>query len=207
MRLFGIAQSRVRKSDLRLLRSQISGKVVRLEAKPCKNVVILRNAQKLNAACAAFAQALYYLGFVDDTKVYCLRIYKMFEGNLTTKLINSAIFIFNPRSVQLFLKIIHTSVWAGQKCLGQLLKWKTAEAVAALVLSASGTTEADHHLLDFPKIVIKGSELQLLFQACMKMEKLGDLILCATTADDIIHFMVHRTKTALMMPFLMIINR
>ncbi|KAF8135965.1 hypothetical protein K438DRAFT_1786664 [Mycena galopus ATCC 62051] len=125
----------------------------------------------------------------------------MFEGNLTTKLINkayipnwflesnflpvdSAIFIFNPRSGQLFLKIIHTSVWAGQKCLGQLLKWKTAEAVAALVLSASGTTEADHHLLDFPKIVIKGSELQLLFQACMKMEKLGDLILCATTADD-----------------------
>jgi len=35
-------------------------------------------------------------------------------------------------------------------------------------------------LLDFPNIVIKGSELQLPFQACMKMEKFGDLILvCA----------------------------
>ena len=33
------------------------------------------------------------------------------------------------------------------------------------------------HLLDFPDIVIKGSELQLPFQACVKMEKFGDLIL------------------------------
>jgi hypothetical protein len=33
------------------------------------------------------------------------------------------------------LKIIHTSVWAGQKRLGQLAKWKTAEEVAALVRS------------------------------------------------------------------------
>jgi PRP8 domain IV core len=31
--------------------------------------------------------------------------------------------------------VIHTSVWAGQKRLGQLAKWKTAEEVAALVRS------------------------------------------------------------------------
>jgi hypothetical protein len=37
------------------------------------------------------------------------------------------------------------------------------------------------HLLDFPNIVIKGSELQLPFQACMKMEKFGDLILVNTS--------------------------
>ena len=36
------------------------------------------------------------------------------------------------------------------------------------------------HLLDFPNIVIKGSELQLPFQACMKMEKFGDLILVSS---------------------------
>ena len=36
------------------------------------------------------------------------------------------------------------------------------------------------HLLDFPNIVIKGSELQLPFQACLKVEKFGDLILKAT---------------------------
>jgi hypothetical protein len=39
------------------------------------------------------------------------------------------------RAGQLFLKIIHASVWAGQKRLNQLSKWKTAEEVAALVRS------------------------------------------------------------------------
>ncbi|KAH9912797.1 uncharacterized protein B0H18DRAFT_1126773 [Fomitopsis serialis] len=38
--------------------------------------------------------------FVDDTNVYRVTIHKMFEGNLTTKPINGAIFIFNPRSGQ-----------------------------------------------------------------------------------------------------------
>jgi len=71
--------------------------------------------------------------FVDDTNVYRVTIHKTFEGNLTTKPINGAIFIFNPRTGQLFLKIIHTSVWAGQKRLGQLAKWKTAEETAALI--------------------------------------------------------------------------
>jgi pre-mRNA-processing factor 8 len=41
------------------------------------------------------------------------------------------------------------------------------------------------HLLDFPNIVIKGSELQLPFQACMKMEKFGDLILVSRIPDQI----------------------
>ena len=50
--------------------------------------------------------------------------FQTFEGNLTTKPINGAIFIFNPRTGQLFLKIIHTSVWAGQKRLGQVRRLK-----------------------------------------------------------------------------------
>jgi len=74
--------------------------------------------------------------FVDDTNVYRVTIHKTFEGNLTTKPINGAIFIFNPRTGQLFLKIIHTSVWAGQKRLGQLAKWKTAEEVSIDRLSS-----------------------------------------------------------------------
>lgn len=131
--------------------------------------------------------------FVDDTNVYRVTIHKTFEGNLTTKPINGAIFIFNPRTGQLFLKIIHTSVWAGQKRLGQLAKWKTAEEVAALVrtlpveeqpkqiiVTRKGMLDPlEVHLLDFPNIVIKGSELQLPFQACLKVEKFGDLILKA----------------------------
>ncbi|RGB36639.1 pre-mRNA-processing-splicing factor 8-like protein [Rhizophagus diaphanus] len=132
--------------------------------------------------------------FVDDTNVYRVTIHKTFEGNLTTKPINGAIFIFNPRTGQLFLKIIHTSVWAGQKRLGQLAKWKTAEEVAALIRSLPIEEQPKQiivtrkgmldplevHLLDFPNIVIKGSELQLPFQACLKLEKFGDLILKAT---------------------------
>mmetsp|Transcript_13991 Transcript_13991/g.37788 ORF Transcript_13991/g.37788 Transcript_13991/m.37788 type:complete len:2349 (-) Transcript_13991:271-7317(-) len=132
--------------------------------------------------------------FVDDTNVYRVTIHKTFEGNLTTKPINGAIFIFNPRSGQLFLKIIHTSVWAGQKRLSQLAKWKTAEEVAALVRSLPVEEQPKRvivtrkgmldplevHLLDFPNIVITGSELQLPFQAAIKLEKFGDLILKAT---------------------------
>ena len=131
---------------------------------------------------------------MDDTNVYRVTIHKTFEGNLTTKPINGAIFIFNPRTGQLFLKIIHTSVWAGQKRLGQLAKWKTAEEVCALIralpteeqpkqliVTRKGLLDPlEVHCLDFPNIVIKGSELQLPFQACLEIEKFGDLILKAT---------------------------
>merc|ERR1719267_41924 len=138
--------------------------------------------------------------FVDDTNVYRVTIHKTFEGNLTTKPINGAIFIFNPRTGQLFLKIIHTSVWAGQKRLGQLAKWKTSEEVAALIRSLPKEEQPKQiivtrkgmldplevHLLDFPNIVIKGSELSLPFQACMKIEKFGDLILKATQPEMVL---------------------
>lgn len=67
-----------------------------------------------------FYRSTFFFRFVDDTNVYRVTIHKTFEGNLTTKPINGAIFIFNPRTGQLFLKIIHTSVWAGQKRLGQV---------------------------------------------------------------------------------------
>ena len=71
--------------------------------------------------------------FVDDTNVYRVTIHKTFEGNLTTKPINGAIFIFNPRTGQLFLKIIHTSVWAGQKRLSQVsfLQYATSSIILA----------------------------------------------------------------------------
>jgi pre-mRNA-processing factor 8 len=98
------------------------------------------------------------------------------------------------------LKIIHTSVWAGQKRLGQLAKWKTAEEVAALIRSLPIEEQPKQiivtrkgmldplevHLLDFPNIVIKGSELQLPFQACLKIEKFGDMILKATEPEMVL---------------------
>ena len=65
----------------------------------------------------------------------------------------------------------------------QLAKWKTAEEVAALIRSLPVEEQPKQiivtrkgmldplevHLLDFPNIVIKGSELQLPFQACLKV--------------------------------------
>jgi pre-mRNA-processing factor 8 len=102
--------------------------------------------------------------------------------------------ILNPRSGQLFMKIIHVSVWAGQKRLSQLAKWKTAEECTALIRSLPVEEQPrqiivtrrgmldplEVHLLDFPNIVIKGSELQLPFQSLLKVEKFGDLVLRAT---------------------------
>lgn len=132
--------------------------------------------------------------FVDDTNVYRVTTHKTLEGNVTTKPINGAIFIFNPRTGHLYLKIIHTSVWAGQKRLGQLAKWKTSEEVSVLIRSCPVEEQPkmiivmrkgmldplELHLLDFPNIVIKGSELQLPFQSCMQIEKFGDEVLKAT---------------------------
>ncbi|XP_024004352.1 pre-mRNA-processing-splicing factor 8A [Eutrema salsugineum] len=130
--------------------------------------------------------------FIDDTNVYRLQV--SFK-NLTTKPINGAVFIVNPRTGQLFVKVIHASFWAGHKCLlGLLAKWIAAEEVATLVRSLPFEAQPKQvivnrkamydpvqlHLLDFPNIVIKGSEMQLPFQAWFKIDKLRDLISNAT---------------------------
>jgi PRP8 domain IV core len=50
-----------------------------------------------------------------------------------------------------------------------------------IIVSRKGMLDPlEVHLLDFPNIVITGSELQLPFQAALKVEKFGDLILKAT---------------------------
>ncbi len=51
--------------------------------------------------------------FIDDSNVYRVLFHKTLEGNLSTKPVNGVLFIFSPRSGQLFAKIIHTSVWSG----------------------------------------------------------------------------------------------
>ena len=132
--------------------------------------------------------------FVDDSNVYRVTIHTTYDGNIQTKPINGAIFIFNPRSGQLFLKIVHTSTWQGQKRLSQLARWKTAEEVAVLLRSLPVEEQPkqiivtrknmmdpmEAQLIDFPNIIIKGSDLQLPFQAAMRVEKFGDLIMRAT---------------------------
>ncbi|SCW03879.1 LAFE_0H01046g1_1 [Lachancea fermentati] len=132
--------------------------------------------------------------FIDDTNVYRVAVHKTYEGNIATKPINGCIFTLNPKTGQLFLKIIHTSVWAGQKRLSQLAKWKTAEEVSALVRSLPKEEQPKQiivtrkamldplevHMLDFPNISIRPTELKLPFSASLAIEKLSDVVLRAT---------------------------
>ncbi|KAF6056038.1 PROCN domain family protein [Candida parapsilosis] len=131
--------------------------------------------------------------FIDDTNVYRVTVHKTFEGNLATKPINGCVFILNPKTGQLYLRIIHTSVWAGQKRLSQLAKWKAAEEVTALIkslpreeqpkqliISRKGMMDPlEVHMLDLPNISIRPSELHLPFASVMKIDKLSDIVLRA----------------------------
>ncbi|KAI5957199.1 PRP8 [Candida jiufengensis] len=139
--------------------------------------------------------------FVDDTNVYRVTVHKTFEGNLATKPINGCVFILNPRTGQLFLRIIHTSVWAGQKRLSQLAKWKAAEEITALIkslpkeeqpkqliVSRKGMMDPlEVHMLDFPNISIRPSELHLPFASVLKIEKLSDIVLKANEPKMVIY--------------------
>ncbi|AAS50980.2 ABR207Wp [Eremothecium gossypii ATCC 10895] len=132
--------------------------------------------------------------FVDDTNVYRVTVHRTYEGNVATKPINGCVFILNPKTGQLYLKIIHTSVWAGQKRLSQLAKWKTAEEMTALVKSLPKEEQPKQiivtrkammdplevHMLDFPNISIRPTELRLPFSAVLSIEKLNDVVMKAT---------------------------
>ena len=131
--------------------------------------------------------------FVDDTNVYRVSVHSTYEGNISTKPINGCVFILNPKSGELFLKIIHTSVWVGQSRLSQLAKWKTAEEVTALIRSLPKEEQPKQlivtrkpmmdplevHMLDFPNVGIRPTELKLPFSAAMSIDKLSDIVLKA----------------------------
>lgn len=99
------------------------------------------------------------------------------------------------------MKVIHVSVWAGQKRLGPLSKWKAAEEVAALIRSlpieeqpkqliVTRKTLLDPlevQMLDFPNISIRPSELMLPFKELGKLEKLADAYLKATEPQMLLY--------------------
>lgn len=138
--------------------------------------------------------------FVDDSSVYRVTVHNTLDGNMTTKPINGALFVFNPRTGQCFIKIIHTSVWAGQARKSQLAKWKAAEEVAALIRSLpieeqpkqiictrKGMLDPlETQMLDFPSITLRCSELMLPFKECIDIEKFGDRIIRATEPETIL---------------------
>lgn len=152
--------------------------------------------------------------FVDNSNVYRVTVHKTFEGNLATKPVNGAVFILNPRTGQLFLKVIHTLVWAGQKRLSQLAKWKTAEEVAALVrllpkeeqpkmLIATRAAMVDPlevHMLDFPSVGIRSLELNLPFSSALKIDKLASVVLQASEPQMVL-FNLYDDWLELVSPF------
>jgi len=130
---------------------------------------------------------------IDDCNTYRVTINKTFEGNLTTKPINGAIFTLQPKTGQLFVKIIHASCWENKQRNASIVKWKTAEEVVALIralpveerpnqiiLTRRGMLDPmEVHLLDFPHIEIRACDLRLPLANAMKIEKLNDLIIKA----------------------------
>ncbi|CAM6082395.1 unnamed protein product [Calypogeia fissa] len=69
----------------------------------------------------------------------------MFEGNLTTKPINGAIFIFNPRTGQLFLKLTLPPSLCSHLCTANKTNAYMAEALGALL----NKHEEGEHLPEF----------------------------------------------------------
>eukprot|EP00767_Chilomastix_cuspidata_P003217 gnl/Chilomastix_cuspidata/3332.p1 GENE.gnl/Chilomastix_cuspidata/3332~~gnl/Chilomastix_cuspidata/3332.p1 ORF type:complete len:3611 (-),score=172.86 gnl/Chilomastix_cuspidata/3332:1097-11722(-) len=131
--------------------------------------------------------------FVDDSQVYRVTVHQTYQGNTTTRAANGALLIFNPATGDLYMKILHSSVWADQKRRTQLAIWKAAEETEAVIRSLPveqrprqiictrpGLLEPMEACFDFPNIVIKGSDLSLPFQAFLKIEKLGDKVMRAS---------------------------
>lgn len=127
---------------------------------------------------------------VDDTNVYRVVTHRTSEGNSAIKVLNGALFMINPRTGQLFLKVMHSSIFQGQKHRSKISKWKSAEEVAALVRSLPSeeqpkqviiTTKGildplEVHMLDFPNISLRPTELNMPFDAALKIEKLSNLV-------------------------------
>ena len=182
------AMARIMKANpaLSVLRDRIRSSLQLYSSEPTEPMLSSQNYQEL------FSNQTVWI--VDDTLVYRVTMHQTFEGNVASKPMNGFISIVNPRTGQLYMKVIHASVWAGQKRISQLSKWKTAEEVSALlhstpvedqprqiILTRKNLMDAmQGQLVDFPNTVLKNSELQLPIDALGKVEKLSDHVLKAT---------------------------
>jgi len=128
--------------------------------------------------------------FVDESCFYRVSVHRTSEGNMVAKPINGCLIVFIPDKGILILRVIHISFWKQQKRLTQLARWKAAEEISILVSSlpkseqpieiiTSRKTIIDPlgiYLVDFPNIIIKCTELRILFQNLLKIQKLGDIV-------------------------------
>ncbi|ELP90364.1 pre-mRNA-processing-splicing factor, putative [Entamoeba invadens IP1] len=135
--------------------------------------------------------------YIDHSNVYRVTTHRTFDGNHITKPLNGCVFIINPRTGGVYLKIIHANEWAGQKRIGQLKHWKSAEEVVkiigslpkeerprSVIASLKGLIDPlETHLIDFPSIVLKGTEMALPFNEVMHMEKVNSAVSKATESS------------------------
>ena len=136
---------------------------------------------------------------IDDSNVYRVTIHKSSKG-LSTKPINGALLVMNINTGQIYLHCFHYSEWMNQQRIGQLSKWKAAEVIAQLlqslpisehpkqlIVTRKGMMDAlQVHLLDYPNLIIKGSELQLPMHTLLKIPFVGDLVLSMTKSQLIL---------------------
>lgn len=128
----------------------------------------------------------------NDSNCYRVTIQKTEEGNLTTQPINGALATLNIHSGQLFLKVIHSSIWNAQRGLSKSRE-RAAEELAALIralpidlhprtifITRASITTFQNHLIDFPEIQLHGCTFFLPLSALLRIKKIEELINTAT---------------------------
>eukprot|EP00760_Papus_ankaliazontas_P008488 PhM_4_TR13843/c0_g1_i1/m.79014/K12856/PRPF8, PRP8; pre-mRNA-processing factor 8 len=127
---------------------------------------------------------------VDGTCVHRTIAQRTFEGNLSHRTVNGAVMIINPWSGQLYLRVLHSDAWKGQKRLTALAKMKVAEEVNALlrtltsedqpkmiVSTQRGTLDTLTSQLSWmTNTVIKGTNMQVPYKSLLSMPKVRELV-------------------------------
>jgi pre-mRNA-processing factor 8 len=150
-----------------------------------------------------FSDIFYYKNtwLIDDSCLYRVSIHRTIEGNLISKPTNGVILIFKPHSGIIFIKIFTNYFWKGKKKLNQFAKWKAAEEISKLI---NNTPSKYHpkliismrkniidplsiHLIQFPDIVIKGSEIKIPFFSLLQIEKIANKIKNSNLCEILIY--------------------
>jgi pre-mRNA-processing factor 8 len=134
---------------------------------------------------------------VDDSRVFATSSQATAEGNRKFHAENGALVMLNPRTGQMFLSVIHKSVFFGQKRRSKLAREKGAEEVASWLRSLPVTDRPNRiivvrknfistltsTLLDYPNIGLGKSDLSLPIQLLMQHPRLGERVSTATESQ------------------------
>ena len=177
-------------TELYRLRSNLNAKLQLAPREKSEPPLSVQNCDDLFSGKAAW--------IVDGSCAHLAIPQRTFEGNLTTKAINGAVLVINPKSGQLFLLVVHADTWKGQRRLSNLAKLKVAESVAALVRSLpkdeypKSIISMQRHSLEvlngtlsgLTNTVIKGSNLLVPFRALLKVPKIHEIVSTAAKSQS-----------------------